>query len=125
MLELDRIYNGDCLDVMQDIDKKSVSLILCDLPYNTTPCKWDCMIPFEPLWNAYKRIIKPEGAIVLFAQQPFTTKLISSNLERLLFHLCDENFLRDAQRLLSVEFALVLGIAPEQVGEYVVRAMEG
>ena len=81
MLELNKIYRGDCLDGMQDIDDKSVDLILCDLPYNTTPCKWDCMIPFEPLWNAYKRIIKPEGAIVLFAQQPFTTKLISSNLE--------------------------------------------
>ena len=81
MLELNKIYNGDCLDVMQNIDSKSVDLILCDLPYNTTPCKWDCMIPFEPLWNAYKCIIKPEGAIVLFAQQPFTTKLISSNME--------------------------------------------
>ena len=81
MLELNKIYKGDCLDVMQGIDDKSVDLILCDLPYNTTPCKWDCMIPFEPLWNAYKRIIKPEGAIVLFAAQPFTTKLISSNLE--------------------------------------------
>lgn len=81
MLELGRIFKGDCLRVMQDIDKKSVSCILCDLPYNTTPCKWDCMIPFEPLWSAYKRIIKPDGAIVLFAQQPFTTKLISSNLE--------------------------------------------
>jgi site-specific DNA-methyltransferase (adenine-specific) len=81
MLELNKIYKGDCLDIMQDIDDKSVDLILCDLPYNTTPCKWDCMIPFEPLWDAYKRIIKPNGAIVLFAQQPFTTKLISSNLE--------------------------------------------
>jgi len=81
MLELDRIINGDCLDVMQDINGKSIDLILCDLPYETTPLKWDCMIPFEPLWNAYKRIIKPEGAIVLFAQQPFTTKLISSNVE--------------------------------------------
>ena len=81
MFERNKIYNGNCLDVMQDIDDKSVDLILCDLPYNTTPLKWDCMIPFEPLWNAYKRIIKPEGAIVLFAQQPFTTKLISSNLE--------------------------------------------
>lgn len=81
MLELNKIYKGDCLDVMQGIDDKSVDLILCDLPYNTTPLKWDCMIPFEPLWNAYKRIIKPEGAIVLFAAQPFTTKLISSNIE--------------------------------------------
>ena len=81
MLELNKIHNGDCLNVMQGIDDKSVDLILCDLPFNTTPLKWDCMIPFEPLWNAYRRIIKPNGAIVLFAQQPFTTKLISSNLE--------------------------------------------
>jgi site-specific DNA-methyltransferase (adenine-specific) len=81
MIELNKIYRGDCLDIMQGIDDKSVDLILCDLPYNTTPLKWDCMIPFEPLWNAYKRVIKPKGAIVLFAQQPFTTKLISSNLE--------------------------------------------
>lgn len=81
MLELNKIYKGDCLDVMKDLDDKSVDLILCDLPYNTTSLKWDCMIPFEPLWNAYKRIIKPEGAIVLFAAQPFTTKLISSNIE--------------------------------------------
>lgn len=81
MLEINNIYQGDCLTIMPQIDDKSADLILCDLPYNTTPCKWDCMIPFEPLWDAYKRIIKPNGAIVLFAQQPFTTKLISSNLE--------------------------------------------
>ena len=81
MIELNKIYHGDCLDVMQGIDDQSIDLILCDLPYNTTPCKWDCMIPFEPLWNTYRRIIKPDGAIVLFAQQPFTTRLISSNLE--------------------------------------------
>ena len=81
MLELNKIFNADCLEIMPQIDDKSIDMILCDLPYNTTPLKWDCMIPFEPLWNAYKRIIKPEGAIVLFAQQPFTTKLISSNLE--------------------------------------------
>jgi DNA modification methylase len=63
MLEINKIYNGDCLDVMQGMDDQSIDLILCDLPYNTTPCKWDCMIPFEPLWNAYKRIIKPEGEL--------------------------------------------------------------
>lgn len=81
MLETNKLYFGDCLELMQEIPDKSIDLVLCDLPYETTPCKWDCMIPFEPLWNAYKRIIKPDGAIVLFAQQPFTTKLISSNLE--------------------------------------------
>lgn len=80
MIELNKIYNGDCLDVMRGIDDKSVDLILCDLPYGTTPLKWDSIIPFEPLWDAYKRIIKPDGAIVLFAVQPFTTMLISSNI---------------------------------------------
>ena len=81
MIQVNSLIHGDCLEVMKDIPDHFCSAIIADLPYETTPCKWDCMIPFEPLWNAYKRIIKPEGAIVLFAQQPFTTKLISSNLE--------------------------------------------
>lgn len=73
------IYNNDCLNAMQWIDDKSIDLILCDLPYGTTNCKWDSIIPFEPLWNEYKRIIKPNGAIVLFSSQPFTSALISTN----------------------------------------------
>jgi site-specific DNA-methyltransferase (adenine-specific) len=64
---------------MDDIDDKSIDMILCDLPYGTTACKWDTVIPFEPLWNHYKRIIKDNGAIVLTANQPFTTSLINSN----------------------------------------------
>ena len=80
-METDKIYLGDCLDLMKDIPDKSIDCIIADLPYNTTPLKWDCMIPFEPLWAAYKRIIKIDGAIILFAQQPFTTKLIASNLK--------------------------------------------
>jgi site-specific DNA-methyltransferase (adenine-specific) len=73
------ILFGDCLDVMKKIESKSIQLILCDLPYGTTNCRWDTIIEFEPLWTEYKRIIKDNGAIVLNACQPFTTKLISSN----------------------------------------------
>ena len=76
MIEL---YNGDCLIEMNKIADKSVDMILADLPYGTTACKWDIVIPFEPLWEQYKRVIKDNGAIVLFSKQPFTTILISSN----------------------------------------------
>jgi site-specific DNA-methyltransferase (adenine-specific) len=79
MLELNKIYCGDCLEVMKDIDDKSIDMILCDLPYGTTACKWDTIIPFEPLWEQYKRIIKDNGAIVLTASQPFTSALVMSN----------------------------------------------
>ena len=72
---------GDCLEMMNGIPDANVDLILCDLPYGTTACKWDSVIPFEPLWSHYKRIIKKNGAIVLTASQPFTTKLMSSNIE--------------------------------------------
>lgn len=64
---------------MSDIPDKSIDMILCDLPYGTTKCKWDSVIPFESLWEQYNRIIKDNGAIVLFAKQPFTTDLINSN----------------------------------------------
>jgi site-specific DNA-methyltransferase (adenine-specific) len=81
MLELNKIYNMDCLEGMKDIDDKSIDMILCDLPYGTTACKWDSIIPFEPLWEQYERVIKDNGAIVLTASQPFTTKLIMSKLD--------------------------------------------
>lgn len=86
MLEKNKIYLGDCLEVMKEIDDKSIDMILCDLPYGVTACKWDAVIPFEPLWEQYERIIKDNGAIVLTASQPFTTKLINSNIE--LFRYC-------------------------------------
>jgi len=70
---------GDCLELMKDIADKSMDAIICDLPYGTTQCKWDSIIPFEPLWKQYKRIIKDNGAIVLFGSQPFTSALIMSN----------------------------------------------
>ena len=76
-----KLIQGDCLEVMKSIPDKSIDAIICDLPYGTTACKWDSVIPFEPLWAQYKRIIKDNGAIVLTASQPFTTALISSNLK--------------------------------------------
>lgn len=78
-MELNKIYQGECLDVMKEIGDKSIDMILCDLPYGTTACKWDTIIPFEPLWEQYKRIIKDNGAIVLTASQPFTSALVMSN----------------------------------------------
>jgi len=75
------LLQGDCLELMKDIPDKSIDMILCDLPYGTTACKWDVIIPYAPLWKQYKRIIKENGAIVLFSAQPFTSKLISSNIE--------------------------------------------
>lgn len=80
-MEYDYIECGDCLELMKGIPDKSIDMILCDLPYGTTQCKWDSVIPFEPLWEQYNRIIKDNGAIVLFAQEPFATKLRSSNLK--------------------------------------------
>ena len=81
MLETNKIYNMDCLEGMKYIDDKSIDMILCDLPYGTTACKWDSVIPFEPLWQQYERIIKDSGAIVLFGSEPFSSNLRMSNLK--------------------------------------------
>ena len=78
MMKID-LWHGDCLELMKNIPNGSVDMVLCDLPYGTTACKWDTVIPFEPLWEQYKRVIKPNGAIVLFGSQPFTSALIMSN----------------------------------------------
>jgi site-specific DNA-methyltransferase (adenine-specific) len=78
-LPINEIIHGDCLDVMPTMPDKSIDMILCDLPYGTTACKWDSIIPFEPLWEQYERVIKDNGAIVLFGVQPFTSDLINSN----------------------------------------------
>jgi site-specific DNA-methyltransferase (adenine-specific) len=74
------LYLGECLEVMATLAPASVDMVLCDLPYGTTACKWDAVIPFAPLWEQYKRVAKPNAAIVLTASQPFTTALIGSNL---------------------------------------------
>jgi site-specific DNA-methyltransferase (adenine-specific) len=79
LLDLNRAYHGNCLELMKEIDGKSVDMILCDLPYGITKCKWDSVIPFESLWEQYERIIKDNGAIVLTASQPFTSALVMSN----------------------------------------------
>ena len=83
MIELDTIYNEDCLTGMQRIPDGSVDCIICDLPYGTTKNPWDSVIPLDKLWEHYKRLIKPRGAIVLFAQPPFDKVLGASNIEML------------------------------------------
>ena len=75
------LYNGDCLELMKNIPDKSIDMILCDLPYGTTACKWDTVIPFEPLWEQYNRIIKDNGAIVLFGSEPFSSALRMNNIK--------------------------------------------
>jgi site-specific DNA-methyltransferase (adenine-specific) len=74
------LYQGDCLEIMKQIPDKSIDMILCDLPYGTTACAWDIVIPFDKLWDQYKRIIKPNGTIALFGQEPFSSYLRLSNL---------------------------------------------
>jgi DNA modification methylase len=82
------IWHGDCLELMRDIPDKSVDLILCDLPYEVTARqKWDVIIPFEPLWKSYNRIIKDDGAVVLFATEPFRTRLVYSNIDNFKYDL--------------------------------------
>jgi site-specific DNA-methyltransferase (adenine-specific) len=81
-----KLIHGDCLEVMKDIPDGSIDMILTDPPYGTTACKWDSIIPLEPMWEQLKRIIKPNGAIVMTASQPFTTTLITSNMK--MFKYC-------------------------------------
>ena len=77
--KLGKLYHGDCLEIMPQLEP--VDLVLTDPPYGTTACSWDIVIPLEPMWEQLKRIIKKNGAVVLFGNQPFTTVLISSNME--------------------------------------------
>lgn len=79
--EYNRLIQGDCLEVMKDIPSKSVDMILCDLPYNTTKAKWDILIPFNKLWEHYDRIIKDNGVIILFGSEPFSSMLRMSNIK--------------------------------------------
>ena len=73
------LHNGDCLQVMPTIPSGSIDAIITDLPYGTTACKWDTIIPFEPMWKEVKRVLKPNGAFITTASQPFTSALIMSN----------------------------------------------
>lgn len=81
-----KLMQGDCLERMKEIESGSVDMILTDPPYGTTACKWDSIIPLEPMWEQLRRIIKPNGAIVVTASQPFTTTLIASNVK--MFKYC-------------------------------------
>jgi len=81
-----KLYEGNCFDFFPEIDDKSIDMVICDLPYGVTSCRWDTPLPLDKLWFEYKRIIKDNGAIVLTASQPFTTRLISSNYE--MFKYC-------------------------------------
>ena len=81
------LMKGDCLERMKEIESVSVDMVLADVPYGTTQCKWDSVIPLAPMWEQLKRIIKPNGAIVMTAAQPFTSILVSSNIEMLKEHL--------------------------------------
>lgn len=81
-----KLLRGDCLELMKEIPDGSVDMVLADPPYGTTACKWDSIIPLEPMWEQLKRIIKPNGAIVMTASQPFTSKLIASNFK--MFKYC-------------------------------------
>ena len=76
-----KLYNGDCLEVMKSIADKSIDAIITDPPYGTTACKWDSVIPFEPMWEQLNRIIKDNGAIVLFGSEPFSSNLRLSNIK--------------------------------------------
>ena len=76
-----QLYQGDCLEIMKNIPDKSVDMILCDLPYGTTDCAWDIIIPFDKLWEQYNRIIKDNGAILLFGSEPFSSTLRISNIK--------------------------------------------
>ena len=79
--KINSVILGDCLEKMMDIPEKSIDMILCDLPYGTTACKWDTVIPFKPLWQDYNRVIKDNGAIVLFGSEPFSSALRMSNIK--------------------------------------------
>lgn len=82
-----QLFNGDCLELMKNIKDSSIDAIICDLPYGTTHCKWDKILPFDKLWKQYNRIIKDNGAILLFSKQPFTSELLLSNKEMYRYEL--------------------------------------
>ena len=87
MIEKNQIICGDCIETMRGLPDGCIDLILTDPPYGTTACKWDTIIPLGPMWEQLKRLIKPNGAIVMTASQPFTTTLISSNMKMFKYEL--------------------------------------
>ena len=103
------LYQGDCLKVMKTISEQSIDLILCDLPYGTTKCKWDVLIPFEELWNQYNRVLKKKGKVLLFGIEPFSSQIRMSNLKDyrydLYWHktLCSNFMLAKQQPFFKIE----------------------
>ena len=100
------IWLGDCLELMREIPDSSVDMVLCDLPYGTTACKWDQVIPFEPLWEQYWRVCKPNAAVVLTASQPFTSALVMSQVDKFKYEWIWEkskasNFLQARKQVLK------------------------
>lgn len=88
-----RLLHGDCLELMQGLPDQSIDMVLSDLPYGTTACAWDAIVPFAPLWEQYRRLVVADGAIVLMASQPFTTALIASNMKMFRHHwVWEKNF---------------------------------
>jgi site-specific DNA-methyltransferase (adenine-specific) len=83
----DVLYKGDCLDLFHHINDNSVDMVLCDLPYGTTKCHWDSIIDLDKLWQNYKRVVKKNGAILLFAQTPFDKVLGMSNISMLKYEI--------------------------------------
>ena len=115
---INQIIHGDCLEVMKEIPSRSIDMILCDLPYGTTACKWDIVIPFEPLWEQYERVIKDNGAIVLFGQEPFSSYLRVSNIENFKYDWYweaeVERLRGELEQLLEIAFAHI----PDVMLEY-------
>ena len=81
-MEIDNIYNMDCLEGMKQIPDGSVDAVICDPPYGTTDCKWDSVVPFEPMWEQFNRILKANGTVVMFGSEPFSSQLRMSNIEQ-------------------------------------------
>lgn len=121
------LMKGDCLERMKEIPDSSVDMVLTDPPYGTTACKWDSIIPLEPMWEHLKRIIKPRGAIVMTAAQPFTSSLVMSNPK--MFHhqwIWDKKFAANfpqakRQPLRTHEDILVFGITPKYYPQMIKR----
>lgn len=120
-----KLYNGDCLEIMKDIPDKSVDMILCDLPYGTTACSWDTVIPFDKMWEQATRIIKDKGAMVFTASQPFTSALVMSNPkmfrhEWIYKKLCASNFAQASYAPMK-EHESMLVFGKEKVNYYPIK----
>lgn len=95
MIKENTVIFGDCLNLMPQIPSKSVDMVLCDLPYGITQNSWDSVVPLELLWQEYERVVKDNGVVVLTANQPFTSFLITSNIKLFKYSLVWEKSLKN------------------------------